>query len=65
METKKYFILWIVSMVVIALATGVFAAAKIFKVPLSDDLVRGCGVLELVALPVLIFSIVKCVGKDD
>lgn len=59
MDSKKINIMWLVSLIIIGVATIILAGANIIGIELSDIASRILGVLDLVSLPVLAFSTVK------
>jgi len=59
MELKTVNLLWSVSLFVIGIVTIIFAATNLAEIELPDMAVRVLGVVDLVALPILLFSSVK------
>ena len=59
MGAKKTEVLWIVSFVVIILATIILAGSNFAGIELPDIVVRITGAFDLVALPILAFLTVK------
>ena len=59
MDTKKINIMWSVSLIIIGVATIILAGANIIGIELPDIAARILGVLDLVSIPVLVFSTVK------
>lgn len=51
--------MWSISLITIGIATIILAAANIVAIELPDIAVRVLGVIDLVSLPVLLFSTVK------
>ncbi len=52
-------IMWSISLILIGIATIILAGANIAAIDLPDIIVRVLGVLDLLSLPVLVFSTVK------
>ena len=61
---KKNELLWSISLIMIGLATLILAGANIAGVDLPDYITRILGIIDLIALPVLVYSTVKKVRKD-
>lgn len=59
MDSKKINIMWSVSLIIIGVATIILAGANIIGIELPDIAARILGVLDLVSIPVLVFSTVK------
>ena len=59
MNSKIINTMWSTSLLVIGIATIILAAANIVAIELPDIIVRVLGVIDLVSLPVLVFSTVK------
>lgn len=59
MDSKIINIMWSISLILIGIATIILAGANIVSIELPDIIVRALGVLDLVSLPVLVFSTVK------
>ncbi|MGN0350140.1 MAG: hypothetical protein ACI4ES_00690 [Roseburia sp.] len=51
--------MWSISLMVISIATIILAGANIVAIELPDILVRVLGGIDLIFLPVLVFSTVK------
>ena len=56
---KKPPVMWSVSLLIISIVTLIIAFSNIFAIELPDVLKRLLGVIDLVALPVLIYTSVK------
>lgn len=59
MNSKIINIMWSISLIVIGIVTIILAGANIVAIELPDIIVRVLGVIDLVLLPVLVFSTVK------
>lgn len=59
MNSKIINIMWSISLIIIGIATIILAGANIVAIELPDIAVRVLGVIDLVSLPVLVFSTVK------
>ena len=59
MDTKKIDLIWVISLFVIGSATMILIGDNILGIGLTDIVVRMCGVIDLVTLPVFTFSTVK------
>lgn len=58
MNSKIINIIWSTSLFVTGIATIILAGANIIAIDLPDIIVRVLGVIDLVSLPVLVFSTV-------
>lgn len=61
---KKSDLVWSISLMVIGIATFILAGANIVEIDLPDFIVRIVGIVDLVALPILVYSTIKRVKKD-
>jgi hypothetical protein len=59
MKLKKLRISWSVSLFVIGIATSVLAWSNIIGIEFDDTIIRIIGIINLLALPVLVFTTVK------
>lgn len=59
MNSKIINIMWSISLIIIGIATIILAGTNIIAIELPDIAVRVLGVVDLVSLPVLVFSTVK------
>lgn len=59
MDSKKINLMWSVSLIIIGVSTIILAGANIIGIELPDIAARILGVLDLVSIPVLVFSTVK------
>lgn len=59
MDVKKINVIWSVSLLIISIATIILAGANIVGIDLPDVFVRVLGVIDLVAVPFLVFSTIK------
>ena len=56
---KKSDLMWSISLIAIGIATIILAGANIVGIDLPDMLVRLLGIVDLVALPILVYSTIK------
>ncbi|MBQ7009239.1 MAG: hypothetical protein IJN05_08510 [Ruminococcus sp.] len=61
---KRSDLLWSMSLLVIGIATVILAGSNIVGIALPDIAVRIIGVIDLIALPVLVYTTVKKIRKD-
>ena len=61
---KKSDLMWSISLIAIGIATIILAGANIAGIDLPDMLVRLLGIVDLAALPILVYSTIKKVKKD-
>ena len=61
---KESEIMWSISLITIGIATIILAGTNIVGIDLPDMLVRLFGIVDLVALPILVYSTIKKVKKD-
>ena len=61
---KRNNLLWSLSLLVIGIATVILAGSNIIGIELPDIAVRIIGVIDLIALPVLAYTIVKKIKKN-
>ena len=59
MDAKKNGFIWVGSFVLTGIATVILVGTNLAGVELADTVVRVCGAVELVSLPVFVFSTVK------
>lgn len=57
--SKKNTRLWCLSLIVISVITIIWTACKIMGVELSDIAIRIMGVLDICAIPILIYTSIK------
>lgn len=60
---KKLNLLWGLSLFIIGMSTIILAGPNIIGIELNDVLTRIFGVLDLVCLPVLVFTTIKKTRK--
>lgn len=60
---KKNDLIWIISLVIIGIATVILAGSNIIGLVLPDVTVRIIGIIDLIALPFAAFTTVKKVKK--
>ena len=63
MNTKLISIMWSVSLIIIGIATLILAGANIIAIELPDIAVRVLGILDLICVPVLVFTSIKRLGQ--
>lgn len=56
---KKSDLMWSISLIAIGIATIILAGANIAGIDLPDMLVRLLGIVDLAALPILVYSTIK------
>lgn len=56
---KKNTKLWCLSLIIISFVTIIWAVCNIFGIELSDIMIRIMGVLEICAIPVLVYTSIK------
>lgn len=61
---KKNDLVWSISLMIIGIATFILAGTNIVGIELPDVVVRLLGIVDLIALPFLVYSTVKKVKKD-
>ena len=61
---KKYDFLWSISLMSIGIAAFILAGANIVGIELPDIAVRILGIVDLISIPVLVYSTVKKAKKD-
>lgn len=62
---KKNDLMWCFSLLIISVATIILAGSNIIGIELPDIVVRIIGIVDLIALPVLAYTTVKKVKKDQ
>lgn len=62
---NKNDLLWSLSLIVIGSATIILSGLKFLEIDLPDMVVRIIGVIELMAIPVLAYTTVKKVKKNN
>ena len=61
---KKNDYVWSISLMVIGLATFILAGSNVVGIELPDVVVWILGIVDLIALPFLVYSTVKKVKKE-
>lgn len=56
---EKNTMLWNISLLIIAVITVIWSLCNIIGIKLSDTITRTFGILDLCALPILVYSSVK------
>lgn len=62
---KRNDLLWSISLLVIGLAAIILTGLNIIGIDVPDIVVRIIGVIDLLALPVLVYTTVKKIKKDS
>lgn len=62
---KKNNLMWGLSLMIIGIATIILAGSNIIGIELPDIAVRITGIIDLIALPVLAYTTVKKIKKDQ
>lgn len=62
---KKNDLMWCFSLLIISVATIILAGSNIIGIELPDIVVRIIGIVDLITLPVLAYTTVKKVKKDQ
>ena len=62
---KKNTILWGLSLILISVVTIICAVCNIFEIELPDVAVRIMGVLDICAVPVLVYTSVRHMKQKD
>ncbi len=62
---KKNDLMWGLSLMIIGIATIILAGSNIIEIELPDIAVRITGIIDLIALPVLAYTTVKKIKKDQ
>lgn len=60
---KTIHLFWVLSLLTIGIGTVVLAGSSLIGIELPDVLTRVLGILDLVCLPVLVFTTVKKIKK--
>lgn len=59
MMDKKYTRLWSLSLITISVITVIWAVCNLVNIELPDVIVRIMGVLDICAIPVLVYTSIK------
>lgn len=59
MDAKKINLIWVISLFAIGITTMMLVGSNLVKIEMTDNMVRICGAIDLISLPVLAFSTVK------
>lgn len=59
MMDKKYTRLWSLSLITISVVTVIWAVCNLVNIELPDVIVRIMGVLDICAIPVLVYTSIK------
>ncbi len=62
---KKDDLMWSLSLLIIGIATVILAGSNVIGTELPDVAVRIIGLVDLIALPILAYSTVKRIKKDQ
>mgnify|MGYP003292985398 FL=1 len=60
---KNVNVFWSLSLLIISVCTIILAGSNIIGIELNDVLTRVLGILDLVCLPVLVFTTIKKIKK--
>ena len=64
-SSKNINLFWAISLMAIGIATFIIAVTNIIVVQLPDIVIRLLGIIELIALPVLVFTTIKNVKNKE
>ena len=64
-SSKNINLFWAISLMAIGIATFIIAVTNIIGVQLPDIVIRILGIIELIALPVLVFTTIKKVKNKE
>ena len=62
---KKITFLWSFSLMLIGIITVVWAGSNIIGISLPDIIVRIFGIIDMIALPVLVYSSIKKINRKE
>ncbi|MDE6764219.1 MAG: hypothetical protein K2J73_11165 [Oscillospiraceae bacterium] len=62
---KKNYLMWCFSLLIIGVATIILAGSNIMGIELPDIAVRIIGIVDLIAFPVLAYTTIKKIKKDQ
>lgn len=65
MSRKSVDRIWVISLLLIGMSTVVLAGANVVGIVLGDVVTRILGIIDLVALPVLLFTTVRKLKAQD
>ena len=65
MDKQNMNLIWKISMAVTVVASFLLIGSELFDFDFSDSFKRIIGVLDLAAIPTMIFSSVRLMKKDD
>ncbi len=63
MKNSNLNIVWCISLLIIGIATIILAGTNIIDIELSDTFTRVIGIIEIIALPVLVFTSIKKIKR--
>ena len=63
MKNSKIIIIWSISLFVISIATIILAGINVIGIELPEAIVRTIVIVEIIALPVLVFTSIKRIKK--
>lgn len=63
MNNKRINLVWSISLIVIGIATLIISISSLVGITLPDILIRCLGVIELISLFVLVFTLVRKKNK--
>ena len=64
-SSKNINLFWAISLMAIGIATFIIAVTNIIGVQLPDIVIRLLGIIEIIALPVLVFTTIKKVKNKE
>ncbi len=63
MDKKNMKLWWSLSLIIIAIITVILAVCNIFGIELPDAAIRIMGLLDICAVPVLVYTSIRTIGK--
>lgn len=59
MDRKNTTLLWSISLLIISIVTLIWAGSNIIGIELPDIMIRILGVLDIISIPVLVYTSIK------
>lgn len=59
MDKKNTTLLWSISLLIISIVTLIWAGSNIIGIELPDIMIRILGVLDIISIPVLVYTSIK------
>ena len=59
MKNKKMTFVWSITLLILCVSTLVIAVTRIVGIDLPDIMIRVLGIVELIALPIFVFTSIK------